>query len=196
MGISTPGRFWPWSFWPSLGRPLALAILLSAQAIAAPPPPLKLPAFEGLAQKAAKSVTVTLDEKLLALAVGFLGDDPDEAAAKEVARGLKGIYVRSYTFDSDFAYPLAEVDAVRKQLSAPGWQAVVAVRDTKEHSQADIYLSTDQGVANGLAIIASTPREFTIVNIVGSIDLAKLHRLEGKLGVPKLPDEAAKAPRK
>jgi hypothetical protein len=41
-------------------------------------------------------------------------------------------------------------------------------------------------VANGLAIIASEPREFTIVNIVGSIDLAKLHRLEGKFGIPRL----------
>jgi hypothetical protein len=171
---------------------LSLTVLLGSAALAAPPAPLKLPAFEGLAAKARESVSVTLDEKLLGLAVGFLGDDPDEAAAKDVARGLKGIYVRSFTFDSDFAYPLAEVEAVRRQLTPPTWQSIVTVHNTKEHSQVDIYLSADQGVANGLAIIASEPREFTIVNIVGSIDLAKLHRLEGKLGVPRLPDEAKK----
>lgn len=176
----------------SVALSVLLAVLLTAPVRAAPPLPLKLPAFEGLAQKASKSVTVTLDEKLLALAVAFLGDTPDEAAAKEVARGLKGIYVRSFTFDGDFEYPVEEVDAVRRQLTGPGWQPVVAVRDTKEHSQVDIYLSVDQGAANGLAIIASEPREFTIVNIVGSIDLAKLHQLEGKFGVPQLPDSANK----
>jgi hypothetical protein len=183
MAIPTPFR---------LSVVLSLAVLIGPAALAAPPLPLKLPAFEGLAAKARESVTVTLDEKLLGLAVGFLGDDPDETAAKDVARGLKGIYVRSYTFDSDFAYPMAEVEAVRRQLTAPGWQPIVTVHNTKARSQVDIYMSVDQGAANGLAIIASEPREFTIVNIVGSIDLAKLHRLEGKLGVPRLPDEVKK----
>jgi hypothetical protein len=50
----------------------------------------------------------------------------------------------------------------------------------------DIYVCTDRGIAQGLAIIASEPREFTVVNIVGAIDLAKLHQLEGKFGIPKI----------
>jgi hypothetical protein len=37
-----------------------------------------------------------------------------------------------------------------------------------------------------MALVASEPRQFTIVNIVGSIDLKKLHQLEGRLGVPNL----------
>ncbi len=56
----------------------------------------------------------------------------------------------------------------------------------KDHGNVDIYISIEQGRANGLAIIASEPREFTIVNIVGSIDLQKLHRIEGKFGIPKI----------
>ena len=44
----------------------------------------------------------------------------------------------------------------------------------------------------GLAIIASEPREFAIVNIVGSIDLEKLHELEGNFGVPELEIETGK----
>jgi hypothetical protein len=168
---------------------LPLAVLLATPALAAPPGPLKLPSFEALAAKASQSVTVTLDGSLLGMASGFLSsDDPEDAAAKDVIRGLKGIYVRSYTFDTDFAYPVAEVDAVRRQLQPPGWQPLVTAHDNKEHSQVDVYVSVENGVSNGLAIIASGPREFTIVNIVGSIDLAKLHHLEGKMGVPKLPD--------
>jgi len=53
-------------------------------------------------------------------------------------------------------------------------------------------MSVDQGNANGLVIIASEPREFTVVNIVGSIDLQKLHKLEGKFGIPKLQLEEKK----
>jgi hypothetical protein len=94
--------------------------------------------------------------------------------------------VRSFTFDSDYAYPVADVDSVRKQLNAPGWQRLVQVRSKKEQTNVDIYMSVNAGKANGLAIIAAEPREFTIVNIVGSIDLEKLHKLEGQFGIPKL----------
>ena len=52
----------------------------------------------------------------------------------------------------------------------------------------------DGGKAKSLAIIASEPREFAIVNIVGSIDLEQLHDLEGKFGVPELEIETGKKP--
>ena len=35
-------------------------------------------------------------------------------------------------------------------------------------------------------MIASEPREFTIVNIVGSIDIDKLAKLEGQFGIPQV----------
>jgi hypothetical protein len=58
----------------------------------------------------------------------------------------------------------------------------------------DVFVLLDGGKAKGLAIIAAEPREFTIVNIVGSIDLEDLHKLEGKLGVPNLDIQAGKKP--
>lgn len=66
------------------------------------------------------------------------------------------------------------------------------VRSKKEQADVDIYMSVSGNRALGLAIIASEPREFTIVNIVGSVDLDKLHQLEGKFGVPKLELEKQK----
>jgi hypothetical protein len=166
--------------------PLLCLSLVSTLAVAAPPGQLQLPNFDSLADKSIQSVNITLDPSLLSLAAGFLDSSkPEDAAVKEVVSGLRGIYVRSYTFDKDYAYPAADVDKVRKQLSAPGWQQLMQVHN-KEQANVDIYISVDQGRANGLAIISSRPREFTIVNIVGSIDLQKLHQLEGKFGVPKL----------
>jgi len=154
---------------------------------------LKLPNFDRLADKASESVSITLDPALLGLATRFLDPaKPEDAAAKEAIRGIKGIYVRSFKFDEDFAYPKADVEMVRKQLSAPGWQQLMEVRSSKEQQRVDIYILVEQERANGLAIIASEPREFTIVNIVGSVDMRKLHELEGQFGIPKLELEEQK----
>jgi hypothetical protein len=159
----------------------------AAAAAAAADVQLKIPNFDSLAAKASNSVSITLDSALLGIAAGFLDSSkPEDAAAKELIAGLKGVYVRSFTFDKDFPYPSAEVDMIKKQLTAPAWQRLVGVRSHKEQANVDIYMSIDRGNANGLVIIASEPREFTVVNIVGSIDLQKLHRLEGKFGIPKL----------
>jgi hypothetical protein len=175
---------------------LSIVLLLLSpllQAAAAPDPKLLLPNFDGLAEKASESVTITLDSSLLGMAARFLDpNNPEDAAAKEVLSGLQGIYVKSYTFDNEFAYPKDDVERVRKQLSSPGWSRLVEVRSRKEQANVDIYISVSGNKALGLAIIATEPREFTIVNIVGSVDLDKLHKLEGKFGVPKLEIERAK----
>ncbi len=49
----------------------------------------------------------------------------------------------------------------------------------------DVYVCMEGDKVKGLAVIASEPREFTIVNIVGSIDIDKIGRLEGQFGIPQ-----------
>jgi len=174
-----------------------LAVVPPGIAAAGTPGTLQLPNFEAIAGKAIQTVDISLDTSLLSMAAGFMDSSkPDDAAVKEIIGGLKGVYVRSYTFNGDFQYPEADVDSVRKQLSQPGWQRLVAVHNSPGHSNVDIYICTVQGRASGLAIIASQPREFTIVNIVGSVDLQKLHQLQGKFGIPQmqLPDSKPPAP--
>jgi hypothetical protein len=94
--------------------------------------------------------------------------------------------VRSFKFDTDFAYPKADIEGVRRQLAAPGWSRMVETHSNKENTDVDVYMLVDGGRVQGLAVIASEPREFTIVNIVGNIDLEQLHDLEGNFGVPNL----------
>jgi len=179
--MSSPVRKWILILTP-------LVALIARVAMAAPAAPLKLPDFDTLAAKASESVNVSLDAGLLGIAGAFLDpNDPEDAGAKQLIAGLKGIYVRSYTFDRDITYPAAAVDMMRKQLEVPGWQRLVGVRKDKEHTTVDIYISVEQGKTNGLVIIAAEPREFTVVNIVGNVDLEKLRRLEGKFGIPKVP---------
>ena len=67
-------------------------------------------------------------------------------------------------------------------------------RSRKTQADVDIYIMVENNRAIGLALIASEPRQITIVNIVGAIDLDKLHKLEGQFGVPKLDVDTPKAP--
>lgn len=178
-------------------RKYALTIFIALQAPAlawASNPKLVIPEFASLAQKATDSVTITLDPALLSMASRFLDvSDPQDAATQEVIKGLRGIYVRSYTFDKESAYNQTDIDAVRAQLSAPGWNRLVQTHSAKTRADVDIYVMVDKNQAVGLALIASEPRQFTIVNIVGAIDLDKLHKLEGQFGVPRLDLNASKS---
>lgn len=165
---------------------------------AAKPAPLRgqlvLPEFAALTNSASEVVNVTLDPRLLNMACRFLSsEDPEQAEVKKLCTGLRGIFVRHFTFDNDFAYPKADIDAVRRQLNAPGWSQMVNVRSNKEKSNVDVFLLIEGDRAQGLSIIASEPREFTIVNIVGSIDLEQLHDLKN-FGVPDLAIETDKKP--
>jgi hypothetical protein len=172
---------------PTQAAPVPPARVPAAPVPAAPDARLALPDLSALAQKASQSVNITLDPSMLAMASRFLdSDDPQDAAALEIIRGLRGIYVKSYTFDQDNAYRQSDIDAVTNQLTSPGWTRLVQTKSRKTRANVDIYIMLVDNRAIGMALIASEPRQFTIVNIVGSIDLNKLHKLEGRLGVPNL----------
>lgn len=151
-------------------------------------PRLQITNLERFEAKSIQTVEVTLDGSLLQLASKFLSSKkPDEAKVKELISGLQGIYVRSYEFDKEGVYTLADIESLRTQLRTPGWTRIVGVRTTKPDSgNVDVYISNTDSKINGLAIIAAEPKELTVVNIVGSIDLEKLSELEGQFGIPRL----------
>lgn len=164
-----------------------LALCLPAIALAGGPQ-LKLPQFESLRHAATDSVNVSIAGWPLGLVAGLadLDGDPQDAEFKELLRGLKGVYIRSYEFGSDFAYPSADVDAVRAQLSAPEWSPLAQVRSHRDGENVDIYVCMSNEKIAGLALIVSGPREFTIVNVVGSLDPQKLATLEKRFGLRHL----------
>jgi hypothetical protein len=152
--------------------------------------------LDKLATKASESVEITIDERLLKLAAKLLSSStPDEAKIKELVAGLKGVYVRSYEFDQPGAYSASDVEEIRAQLRAPGWSKIVGVRSRKEGENVEVFTLLNGNSIVALAIIAADPRELTLINIVGPIDLEKLSQLEGQLGIPHLGLEGVK-PRK
>lgn len=150
---------------------------------------IKLPAnLDKLAAKAEESVDVTLNGSLLRLAARFLSDkDEDQAKVKRLIGGLEGIYVRSYTFARDGEYNMADVDSVRAQVKTPNWARIVGVTSKLHGEDVDVYFkTTGDDKLGGVVVIAAEPRELTIVNIVGTLDIDQLGDLGGEFHIPKL----------
>jgi len=174
---------------PALAASPALA---TSPAVAAGPPPgqLVIAGLESLEPQAKDSVSISLDASLLATAARFLdSEQPEDREVKAIITGLQGVYVRSFTFDHAFVFPTGALESMQKQLHTACWQPIVSVHKGEERSRVDIFICQLQQKARGLAIIAVEPRELTIVNIVGAIDLDKLRRLQGHFGIPRLPEE-------
>ena len=120
----------------------------------------------------------------LQLAAGFISNEKaNEAAIKQLIANLKGVYVKSFEFDRDGAYSEADVNAVREQLKAP-WARMVNVRSRGE--TVEVFAYRERETSAGLAILVTEPRQLTVVNIVGPIDLAHLGALGGQFGIPKV----------
>jgi Domain of unknown function (DUF4252) len=148
---------------------------------------LRIPDFDSLRDKASDSVIISLDENLLGLAGRYLDtSNPEDAKAKSVIQGLKSIQVRSFKFEKAYPVPAAEIAALRAQLNPSLWRQAIKTHSESDHSDVDLFIGGEGDRAQGLVLIVTEPREFTVVCISGLIDLAKLQSLEGHLGVPKL----------
>ena len=147
---------------------------------------LQIDSLNKFRDKAAEAVEVALDERSLRLAAKFLSaNNPDEAKVKEIVSGLKGVYVRVFEFDKPGEYAPNDLELIRSQLRQPGWDKIVGVT-SRRGSNVDVYLKYQGDTVMGLAIVAADPKELTVVNIVGSIDLEKVRQLSGQFGIPKL----------
>jgi hypothetical protein len=171
-----------------------IAILIALSAVAtvtvAQGPKLRIDSLERLEEKAVKVVDISLDEKLMGLATRVLkkaeADDPDTRKVIEAIAGIKEIYVRSYEFDAEGVYLPADVDAIRSQVQGQGWSRLVGVRSKRAGENAEIFMLSQGQQVLGVTILVANPKELTVVNIVGSVDVERLSELDGNLGIPRI----------
>lgn len=153
--------------------------------------------LERLELKASDTVDVSLNGSTLQFAAKFLdGKDPDEAKVKKLISGIAGIYVKSLQFKSEGAWSKADLDSVRSQLREPEWSRIVGIKSAEDGETADVYVRNENKKITGVAIIAAEPKQLTVVNIVGPVDLDSLADLSGHLGVPKLETAPPARPKK
>ncbi len=172
----------------SIRTALIVLLMLAGSSLVAnaQDPRIQMNSLDHLAAKAKETVDVNLDERLMRLASKiFTDDDPEDQDIKKFVAALKGVYVKSFEFESPGQFTDADVEPIRAQLRAPGWTRLVNIKSKKEGSlEVHVLMTGDQ--INGLTVLATEDNELTVVNIVGPVDLNKLARLEGKFGIPDL----------
>jgi len=166
--------------------PLLLLIISAAAVATAQDPRVQTTSLDHLVGKASQTVNVNIDERLMQMTAKFFsGADPDEKKIKEIISGLKGIYVKVFEFEHENEYTPADVESIRSQLRGPSWSQIISI-NSKKDGTVEVYISMTNASINGLAVLAADPKELTVVNIIGPVDLEKLAELEGQFGVPVL----------
>jgi hypothetical protein len=166
---------------------LAVVVLLGVNSNAsAQDARIEMRQLEALAAKAHEKVEVNLDEGVLSFTCKFLSsEDEDEKRVKDLCTGMKGIYVKTYSFENEGQFSEADLESVRSQLRNSSWSRIVDINAKKE-GNLEIYLMRTNNQVIGMAMLAWDLKDVTVVNIVGPVDLSKLSQLEGHFGVPEL----------
>jgi hypothetical protein len=63
----------------------------------------------------------------------------------------------------------------------------VGIKSGGESENIEVWARNEKGKVTGVAILASEPRQLTVCNLVGNIDLDSLADLGGHFGLPNLP---------
>jgi hypothetical protein len=148
---------------------------------------LQIDHLDSLFPKAVETIDVRVDGALLTMASKFLrSDKTDEAAVKEIVQSLKGVYVKGVEFDKDGEYSEADVESIRRQLAAPGWDRIVGVRSKRDGDNVEVFLMiNNNAVIEGIGVLIAQPKQLMVVNVVGPLDPEKINQLRGQFGIPK-----------
>ena len=167
---------------------LPMLFLAAAAAVNAQDARLRFDKLNRLEASATDVVEVNIDGKLLETAKRVLVKVKDQDSQKigQAISGLKGIYVRVYNFENENQYSASDVDEIRSQLNAPGWEKLANVRSKKNNQKVDVYTMFAGEQMSGLAVVVSDSKSVALVNVIGPIDIDMLAELGGHLNIPKI----------
>jgi Domain of unknown function (DUF4252) len=143
-----------------------------------------------LAAKAIDVTEVTLGKNMLDFAAKFMKDKDDEQARKLI-QGLKGIYVREYTFEKEGEYSMDQIKQLRAYFETSEWSPIVHEVERRKGEAAettDVMVKTVNGETQGMFILSAEPKELSIVLILGPINVDELGELHGIGGLHALKD--------
>jgi hypothetical protein len=149
---------------------------------------LRFERLNGLETRARDVIEVNIEGKLLDLArrVMAKSKDPNAQKAALAIKDLKGIYVRVYNFENENEYNPSDVDEIRAQLNAPGWERLANVRSKRNNQKVDVFTMFTGDLMSGVAIVVSESKSIAVVNVIGPIDIDLLAELGGKLNIPRI----------
>lgn len=168
---------------------IALLLFISSGTVAyAQSAQLRFEKLDQLETKARDVVEVNIDGKLLDLAkrVMIKVKDPEAAKVAQAISGLKGIYVRVYTFANENEYNMADIDEIRAQLNSPGWERLANVRSKRNNQKIDVFTMFTGDTMSGVAVVLTEAKSVALINVIGPIDIDLLAEMSGKLNIPRI----------
>ncbi len=159
---------------------LCLSSLLPAQE-------LDLSFLKDAESKASEATNITLGKEQLQLIRGLSGGlttGQNSADLAALAEKIELVQVKVLEFDKPGMFPLAEMDKLRLQVKGADMLPLISVKEREGFTE--VLMRKGPKGNRGFVILAVEPRELTVVNIVGDLDLASLGKLSGKLGIPNV----------
>lgn len=139
---------------------------------------LQINHLDRLAARATESVEVTLNDVQMQFLRRLVSlSESDKTRFRDLLSKLKGVYVRGFEFAQDGEYSEADIEAIRAQLRAPGWERIVEVRNRNGGGDEVFFMPRNDEIA-GFAAISTEPRKVCVINIVGPIDMDEMALLE------------------
>lgn len=118
--------------------------------------------------------------------VARLTEDSEPDLAK-ILRGIKSVRVNVIGMnDANSAEIKSRVKAVRKQLSANGWERIVTVQDKKEDVGVFVKLKGEEAIEGIAVTVLGNDREAVFVNIVGNIRPEQIAQVAERLNIDPL----------
>ncbi len=156
---------------------LIACLCLAAPACAQDPGPTAA-ILRTLKASSQDSVDISFGRVSLTLLAAFMDDnDADGAAIKTLFRSLKSLSVHHYEFGEGSKYASTDIATLRSQIADPQWSRIVEVHDEARHEDVDISVAMTRDKISGVVIIATQPREVTVITADGSLDLDEIDRL-------------------
>jgi len=139
---------------------------------------LQINHLDRLAARATESVEITLNDVQMQFVRKLVSlSQSDQARIKGLLAKLKGVYVRGFEFAQDGEYEEADLEAIRAQLRAPGWERIVEVRHRNNGGDEVFFLPQNDQIV-GVAAISAEPRKLCVINIVGPLSMDDMALLE------------------
>ena len=127
--------------------------------------------LDKLAAKASEKTEINMDEAMLKSATGLLNDNEQaEALAKKTSKDLRALFLRSYGFDAKGAFTQDDLRPLLDQLKGPAWKLFLKNEEGDEMTQ--IWMHYTNGAGDGMLLISSEEDELTVINAVGTVNLA------------------------
>lgn len=147
--------------------------------------------IEALGQDATSRTEFTLDRPMIQFASKMM--NKDDESTRRVLAGLNSISVHSFGYREPGLYSPMDVEMIRKQFHAAGWEHMVSNKPRIDKTgMSDLWIQFRGTEVTDVALLVSGPTQLAFVQFDGTVKPLDLLHLSGHMGIPKFDEDDMK----